>query len=62
MINKTTPIADLRWSIAHVPFIDLATINRLKAIGAGVAVHALRYLSERRIPRRLVRRTAHDHR
>jgi predicted amidohydrolase YtcJ len=45
MINKTTPIADLRWSIAHVPFIDLATINRLKAIGAGVAVHAWRYLS-----------------
>ena len=45
MINKTTPIADLRWSIAHVPFIDLATINRLKAIDAGVAVHAWRYLS-----------------
>ena len=45
MVNKTTPIADLRWSIAHVPFIDLATINRLKAIGAGVAVHAWRYLS-----------------
>ena len=43
-VNKTTPIADLRWSIAHVPQIDLTTINRLKAIGAGVAVHALRYL------------------
>jgi predicted amidohydrolase YtcJ len=45
LVNKTTPIADLRWSIAHVPFIDSATINRLKAIGAGVALHGWRYLS-----------------
>jgi len=44
-VNQTTPIADLRWSVAHVPFIDLATITRLKAIGAGVALHAWRYLS-----------------
>ncbi len=44
-VNKTTPIADLRWSVAHVPSIDLATVNRLKAIGAGVAVHPFRYLS-----------------
>jgi predicted amidohydrolase YtcJ len=44
-VNKTTPIADLRWSIAHVPQIDLTTVSRLKAIGAGVAVHPFRYLS-----------------
>src|SRR5262249_47800299 len=44
-VNKTTPIADLRWSVAHVPSIDAATITRLKAIGAGVAVHPFRYLS-----------------
>ena len=44
-VNTTTPIADLRWSIAHVPGIDLTTVNRLKAIGAGVAVHPFRYLS-----------------
>jgi len=44
-VNQTTPIADLRWSVAHVPAIDLATLNRLKAIGAGVAVHPFRYLS-----------------
>jgi predicted amidohydrolase YtcJ len=44
-INKTIPIADLRWSAAHVPAIDLATVNRLKAIGAGIAVHPFRYLS-----------------
>jgi predicted amidohydrolase YtcJ len=44
-INKTTPIADLRWSVAHVPGIDQPTVNRLKAIGAGVAVHPFRYLS-----------------
>jgi predicted amidohydrolase YtcJ len=44
-VNKTTPIADLRWSDAHVPFIDQATINRLKAVGAGIAVHPWRYLN-----------------
>ncbi len=44
-VNKTTPIADLRWSDAHVPFIDQSTVNRLKAIGAGIAVHGWLYLS-----------------
>ena len=44
-VNKTTPIADLRWSVAHVPQIDQMTVNRLKTIGAGVAVHPFRYLS-----------------
>jgi predicted amidohydrolase YtcJ len=44
-VNKTVPIADLRWSVAHVPQIDQTTVNRLKAIGAAVAVHPFRYLS-----------------
>jgi len=44
-VNNTLPIADLRWSAAHVPQIDQATVNRLKAIGAGIAVHPFRYLS-----------------
>jgi predicted amidohydrolase YtcJ len=44
-INAQIPIADLRWSDAHVPSIDLATIKRLKAVGAGIAVHPFRYLS-----------------
>jgi len=44
-VNQTTPIADLRWSDAHVPSIDLPTILRLKAVGAGIAVHPFRYLS-----------------
>ncbi len=44
-VNKITPIADLRWSDAHVPQIDVTTINRLKAVGAGIAVHGWMYLS-----------------
>jgi predicted amidohydrolase YtcJ len=44
-VNQTIPIADLRWSDAHVPAIDIATINRLKAIGAGIAVHEWLYLN-----------------
>ena len=43
-VNKTTPIADLRWSDAHVPKIDEATVMRLKAVGAGIALHPFQYL------------------
>ena len=44
-VNRTTPIANLRWSIAHAPRIDAATINRFKAIGAGFAIHPYTYLA-----------------
>ena len=44
-VNRTTPIAPLRWSIAHVPRIDAPTLSRFKAIGAGVAVHPFGYLA-----------------
>lgn len=44
-VNAATPIADLRWSAAHVPRINLETINRLKAVGAGIAVHPFTYLA-----------------
>ena len=44
-VNVTTPIADLRWSVAHVPRINLETINRFKAIGAAIAVHPFEYLA-----------------
>jgi len=44
-VNRTTPIANLRWSIAHAPRIDAATINRFKAIGAGFAIHPFTYLA-----------------
>ena len=44
-VNRVTPIANLRWSIAHVPRIDRATLDRVKAVGAGIAVHGWLYLS-----------------
>ncbi|HLI83031.1 MAG TPA: amidohydrolase family protein [Bryobacteraceae bacterium] len=44
-VNAITPIRDLRWSIAHAPRIDQATVNRLKAMGAGIAVHPFLYLA-----------------
>jgi hypothetical protein len=44
-VNKTTPIADLHWSIAHAPRIDAGTIARFKAIGAGIAIHPFTYLA-----------------
>jgi len=36
-VNARTPIADLRWSLAHVGSVDTATLDRLKAMGAAVA-------------------------
>ena len=44
-VNKTTPIAPLHWSIAHAPRIDAPTLNRFKALGAGIAVHPFAYLA-----------------
>ncbi|MBV8906161.1 MAG: amidohydrolase family protein [Acidobacteriia bacterium] len=44
-INAVTPIATLHWSIAHAPRIDEAKVNRLKAMGAGIAVHPFSYLN-----------------
>jgi predicted amidohydrolase YtcJ len=44
-VNAITPIANLRWSVAHVPHIDQETVNRLKALGAGIAIHPYEYLA-----------------
>ena len=44
-VNKVTPVANLRWSLAHVGTVDAATINRLKAIGAAIAVHPFQFLA-----------------
>jgi predicted amidohydrolase YtcJ len=44
-VNRESPIANLRWSVAHVPHIDQETVNRFKALGAGIAVHPFEYLA-----------------
>jgi predicted amidohydrolase YtcJ len=44
-VNKTTPIANLRWSLAHVGTVDDKTIARLKAMGAAIAVHPFQFLA-----------------
>lgn len=44
-VNAVTPIAGLHWSVAHTPKIDQATINRIKAVGAGIAIHPYEYLA-----------------
>jgi len=43
-INQTVPIAPLHWSIAHVPGMTVQNLARLKALGAGTALHAWKYL------------------
>ncbi len=44
-VNATTPIADLHWSIAHVPTITQANIDAAKSLGVGLALHGFRYLT-----------------
>jgi hypothetical protein len=44
-VNATTPIASLRWSIAHAPSITLPMLKRLDAMGAGMAIHPFQYLA-----------------
>ena len=44
-VNKTTPIAPLRWSLAHAARLDEPMMARLKAMGAAVAVHPFTYLA-----------------
>jgi predicted amidohydrolase YtcJ len=39
------PITDLRWVIAHVPFITEPWLNRLKALGGGLSLTGWRYLA-----------------
>jgi predicted amidohydrolase YtcJ len=44
-VNKVTPIKDLRWSLAHVGSVDATILDRLKAMGAAVAVHPFQFLA-----------------
>ena len=43
-VNAITPLADLHWSIAHVPAIDAQTLQSMKSIGVGMALHGWKYL------------------
>ena len=44
-VNSQFPITDLRWVLAHVPFITEEYVNRLKALGGGVSLTGWRYLA-----------------
>jgi predicted amidohydrolase YtcJ len=43
--HKDASIAELRWVVAHVPFITEEWVNRLKAIGGGLSLTGWRYLA-----------------
>jgi predicted amidohydrolase YtcJ len=44
-LNAEIPIAPLHWSVAHALTITPENIQRLKAIGGGLALHGFRYLA-----------------
>jgi predicted amidohydrolase YtcJ len=43
--HALTPIDELRWVIAHVPFITEDWVDRLKALGGGLSLTGWRYLA-----------------
>ena len=43
--HAESPITDLRWVVAHVPFITEPWVNRLKAMGGGLSLTSWRYLA-----------------
>jgi predicted amidohydrolase YtcJ len=43
--HKQSPITNLRWVVAHVPFITEPWVNRLKALGGGLSLTGWRYLA-----------------
>ena len=44
-VHAVFPLTGLRWCLAHVPGIDLDTLNRLKAMDVGVSITGGRYLT-----------------
>jgi cytosine/adenosine deaminase-related metal-dependent hydrolase len=44
-LNATVPIAPLHWSVAHALTITPQNVQRLKALGGGLALHGFRYLA-----------------
>jgi len=44
-LNTQIPIAPLHWSIAHALTITPQNVQRLKALGGGLALHGFRYLA-----------------
>jgi predicted amidohydrolase YtcJ len=43
--HAESPISDLRWVVAHVPFITEEWVNRLKALGGALSLTSWRYLA-----------------
>jgi hypothetical protein len=44
-VNSEFDITDLRWVVAHVPFITEDYVDRLKAVGGGLSLTGWRYLA-----------------
>jgi predicted amidohydrolase YtcJ len=44
-VNAEFPITDLRWVVAHVPFITREYVDRLAALGGGLSLTGWRYLA-----------------
>ena len=44
-VNAQVPITDLRWVVAHVPFITADYVARLKALGGGVNLTPYEYFN-----------------
>lgn len=44
-VNAEVPITDLRWVLAHVPFITQTYVEKINDLGAGLSLTGWRYLA-----------------
>jgi len=44
-VNAQVPITDLRWVLAHVPFISQTYVEKINNLGAGLSLTGWRYLA-----------------
>jgi predicted amidohydrolase YtcJ len=50
VVNQEFPIGDLRWVLAHAPFITEPWVDRLKALGCGLVLRGSGYISAQNGP------------
>lgn len=60
-VNEEFPITEFRWSLGHIFAFDTEEFDRMYALGAGAALHSLKYTTHTFAPGNIPYRTAFNH-
>jgi predicted amidohydrolase YtcJ len=60
-VHARYPIDTYRWSLGHIFEMDVPEFDRLHAMGAGAALHSLKYTTHTYAPGVIPYRTAYEH-